>query len=192
MIPGCKEWLAGIRRREISEEQRRDHKMKDNIVLIGMPGAGKSTAGVILAKVLGYQFVDADLVIQEEEGKRLHEIIEEVGTDGFIEVENRVNASLTAEHSVIATGGSVVYGTEAMEHLKAIGTVIYLKLPYEVVRKRLSDIKGRGVVLKDGQTLKDLYEERVLLYEKYADIIVDELGRNVEQTVEEIVRLWNV
>lgn len=166
--------------------------MKDNIVLIGMPGAGKSTAGVILAKVLGYQFVDADLVIQEEEGKRLHEIIEEVGTDGFIEVENRVNASLTAEHSVIATGGSVVYGTEAMEHLKAIGTVIYLKLPYEVVRKRLSDIKGRGVVLKDGQTLKNLYEERVLLYEKYADIIVDELGRNVEQTVEEIVRLWNV
>lgn len=192
MIPGCKEWLAGIRRLEISEEQRRDHKMKDNIVLIGMPGAGKSTAGVILAKVLGYQFVDADLVIQEEEGKRLHEIIEEVGTDGFIEVENRVNASLAAEHSVIATGGSVVYGTEAMEHLKAIGTVIYLKLPYEVVRKRLSDIKGRGVVLKDGQTLKDLYEERVLLYEKYADIIVDELGRNVEQTVEEIVRLWNV
>ena len=192
MIPGCKEWLAGIRRLEISEEQRRDHKVKDNIVLIGMPGAGKSTAGVILAKVLGYQFVDADLVIQEEEGKRLHEIIEEVGTDGFIEVENRVNASLTAEHSVIATGGSVVYGTEAMEHLKAIGTVIYLKLPYEVVRKRLSDIKGRGVVLKDGQTLKDLYEERVLLYEKYADIIVDELGRNVEQTVEEIVRLWNV
>lgn len=192
MIPGCKEWLAGIRRLEISEEQRRDHKMKDNIVLIGMPGVGKSTAGIILAKVLGYQFVDADLVIQEEEGKRLHEIIEEVGTDGFIEVENRVNASLTAEHSVIATGGSVVYGTEAMEHLKAIGTVIYLKLPYEVVRKRLSDIKGRGVVLKDGQTLKDLYEERVLLYEKYADIIVDELGRNVEQTVEEIVRLWNV
>ena len=102
-----------------------------------------------------------------------------------------MNASLTAEHSVIATGGSVVYGAEAMEHLKAIGTVIYLKLPYEVVRKRLSDIKGRGVVLKDGQTLKDLYEERVLLYEKYADIIVDEFGRNVEQTVEEIVRLWN-
>lgn len=191
MIPGCKDWLSGIRRLEISEEQRRDHKMKDNIVLIGMPGAGKSTAGVILAKVIGYQFVDADLVIQEEEGKHLHEIIEEVGTDGFIEVENRVNASLTAEHSVIATGGSVVYGAEAMEHLKAIGTVIYLKLPYEVVRKRLSDIKGRGVVLKDGQTLKDLYEERVLLYEKYADIIVDEFGRNVEQTVEEIVRLWN-
>ncbi len=162
---------------------------KNNIVLIGMPGVGKSTVGVILAKVLGYQFVDADLVIQEEEGKLLHEIIEEVGTEGFIEVENRVNSHICVKKSVIATGGSVVYGKEAMEHLKEIGTIIYLRLPYEELQKRLHDIKGRGVVLKEGQTLKDLYEERVILYEKYADIVVDEFGLNVEQTIEKIVNL---
>ncbi|MGN0351381.1 MAG: shikimate kinase [Roseburia sp.] len=160
---------------------------KDNIVLIGMPGVGKSTVGVILAKVLGYQFVDADLVIQEEEGKLLREIIAEVGADGFIEVENRVNAGLMVEHSVIATGGSVVYGAQAMEHLKEIGTVVYLALPFEVLDKRLQDIKGRGVVLREGQSLKDLYEERVPLYEKYADITVDEYGLNVEETIEKLV-----
>ncbi len=162
---------------------------KNNIVLIGMPGVGKSTIGVILAKVLGYQFVDADLVIQKEEGKLLREIIAEVGTDGFIEVENRVNAGLTVEHSIIATGGSVVYGAEAMEHLKEIGTVLYLKLPYKELRVRLHDIKGRGVVLKEGQTFYDLYEERVPLYEKYADLTVDESGCSVEQTVEKILGL---
>ncbi len=159
----------------------------NNIVFIGMPGVGKSTVGVILAKVLGYQFVDADLVIQKEEGKLLHEIIAEVGTEGFIAVENRVNSNICVEKSVIATGGSVVYGKEAMEHLKEIGTVIYLRLPYEELQKRLHDIKGRGVVLKDGQTLKDLYEERIVLYEKYADIVVDEFGLNVEQTIERIM-----
>lgn len=158
-----------------------------NIVLIGMPGVGKSTAGVVLAKVLGYQFLDADLVIQEEEKRLLHEIIQEEGTDGFIEIENRVNASINVEQSVIATGGSVVYGKEAMEHLKEIGTVVYLKLPYEILEKRLHNIKGRGVVLKDGQTLYDLYEERVPLYEKYADIIIDETDLDVEQTIEKII-----
>ena len=164
---------------------------KDNIVLIGMPGVGKSTAGVILAKVLGYEFVDADLVIQKEEGKLLKEIIEEVGTDGFIAVENRVNSSLEVDHSIIATGGSVVYGKESMEHLKSIGTVVYLQLPFEELNRRLSDIKGRGVVLKDGQTLKDLYEERVPLYEKYADITVNEYGLNVEQTIDKILSSRN-
>lgn len=160
---------------------------KNNIILIGMPGAGKSTVGVILAKVLGLQFVDSDLVIQKAEGKLLKEIIAEVGTEGFIEVENRVNAGLDVTDSVIATGGSVVYGKEAMEHLKAIGTVVYLALPYEEISKRLRDIKGRGVVLRAGQTLKDLYEERTLLYEQYADIQIDETGLNVEETINAIL-----
>ena len=162
---------------------------KDNSVLIGMPGVGKSTIGVVLAKVLGYQFVDADLLIQREEGKLLHEIIEEAGTEGFIAVENRVNSKISASHSIIATGGSVVYGTEAMTHLKEIGTVIYLKLPYEELAARLSDIRGRGVVLREGQTLRDLYEERAPLYEKYADLTVEERGLNVEQTIDKILEL---
>ena len=160
---------------------------KDNIVLIGMPGVGKSTVGVILAKVLGYQFVDADLVIQQQEGKLLCEIMEEVGACGFIEVENRVNASLNVTHSIIATGGSVVYGKEAMEHLQSIGRIVYLKVSYETLEKRLADIKGRGVVLKEGQDLKAIFEERSPLYEKYADIQIVEGNLNVEQTVKTII-----
>lgn len=162
---------------------------KKNIILIGMPGVGKSTIGVVLAKMLGYQFVDADLVIQEKEGKLLREIIDEVGAEGFIEVENRINSQIEAEHAIIATGGSAVYGVEAMAHLKEIGTVLYLELPYDELERRLSDIKGRGVVLKDGQNLRDLYEERVPLYEKYADITVNENQLNVEQTIEKIMGL---
>lgn len=162
-------------------------EQKTNIVLIGMPGVGKSTIGVILAKVLGYSFLDADLLIQEQEGKLLREIIEEKGTDGFIEVENLVNASIRADRAIIATGGSVVYGKEAMEHLKEIGRVVYLKVSYAILEKRLADIKGRGVVLKEGQTLETLFEERSKLYEQYADIEVSEEGLDVEQTVEKLV-----
>ncbi len=158
----------------------------NNVVLIGMPGVGKSTVGVILAKVLGYQFVDADLVIQKEEGKLLKDIIAEKGTDGFIQVENRVNSHLNVERAIIATGGSVVYGREAMAHLKEIGTVVYLKQSLSILEKRLRNIKNRGVVLKKGQTLKDLYTERTKLYEKYADIIIDEYGLGIEETVEAV------
>ena len=165
--------------------------MKDNIVLIGMPGVGKSTVGVILAKMIGYQFIDADLLIQKQEGKLLHEIIAEKGTDGFIEIEERVNASIEASHTIIATGGSVVYGKKAMEHLSRIGTVVYLKVPYDTLDKRLEDIKGRGVVLKEGQTLRILYDERTPLYEKYADIEISEDGLNVEQTVEKLLERLN-
>ena len=165
--------------------------MKDNIVLIGMPGGGKSTVGVILAKMIGYQFTDADLLIQKQEGKLLHEIIAEKGTDGFIEIEERVNASIEASHTIIATGGSVVYGKKAMEHLSCIGTVVYLKVPYDTLEKRLEDIKGRGVVLKEGQTLRTLYDERTPLYEKYADIEISEDGLNVEQTVEKLLERLN-
>ena len=165
--------------------------MKDNIVLIGMPGVGKSTVGVILAKMIGYQFTDADLLIQKQEGKLLHEIIAEKGTDGFIEIEERVNASIEASHTIMATGGSVVYGKKAMEHLSRIGTVVYLKVPYDTLEKRLEDIKGRGVVLKEGQTLRTLYDERTPLYEKYADIEISEDGLNVEQTVEKLLERLN-
>ena len=161
--------------------------MKNNIVLIGMPGVGKSTVGVILAKVLGFQFLDADLLIQEQEGKLLKDIIAEVGTEGFIQVENRVNASIDCTKTIIATGGSVIYGQEAMEHLKEIGTVIYLEVPFSTLEQRLSNIRGRGVVLKDGQTLYDLFLERTPLYEKYADIQISEDGLGVEETVDLLV-----
>lgn len=160
-----------------------------NIVLIGMPGVGKSTIGVIVAKQLGYQFVDADLLIQQQEKRLLHEIISEEGVDGFLEIENRVNASIQTEGAVIATGGSVIYGKEAMEHLSSIGTVVYLKLPYPELKRRLRNLKDRGVVLKDGQTLQDLYDERTPLYEKYADIIVDETGLEIEETREKMEQM---
>ena len=157
-----------------------------NIILIGMPGVGKSTIGVILAKVLGYQFLDADLLIQKSEGKLLKDFIAEKGTEGFIQVENRVNSRIEAENAIIATGGSVVYGKEAMEHLKSIGTVVYLKQSLPVLEKRLRNIRNRGVVLKKGQTLKDLYRERTALYEKYADVTVDEYGLDIEETVQAV------
>lgn len=161
----------------------------NNIILVGMPGAGKSTAGVILAKVLGYQFIDSDLLIQKREKKLLHEIIATKGLDAFIEIENQVNASIEADASVIATGGSVIYGKEAMEHLREIGTVIYIKLSYETLRKRLGNIKQRGVVLKKGQNLQGLYEERCPLYEKYCHYIVDAEGLDAEGLVEAINNL---
>lgn len=161
--------------------------MKNNIVLVGMPGVGKSTVGVILAKILGYRFIDTDLLIQESEGRLLKEIIASEGIDGFIEIENKVNSQINAEKSVIATGGSVVYGREAMEHLCEIGTVIYLSLDYKKLRYRLGNIKNRGVVIRDGQKLIDLYNERVPLYVKYADIIIDENGCNIEKTIDRIL-----
>lgn len=154
-----------------------------NIILTGMPGVGKSTIGVILAKELGYQFLDSDLLIQQQEKKLLKDIIAEKGVDGFLAVENQVNASIEAERAVIATGGSAVYGKEAMEHFKRTGIVVYLKCSYDALEKRLGDLKGRGVILKDGQTLRDIYEERSVLYEKYADLIVVEDGRDIEGTL---------
>ena len=128
----------------------------NNITLIGMPGAGKSSIGVVLAKVLGYQFIDSDLIIQKEEKRTLSEIIEQDGIDGFKAVENRVNASIQVENTVIATGGSVVYCDEAMQHLKSEGIVVYLKISLKLLSKRLGDLKGRGVLLKEGQTLESL------------------------------------
>ena len=148
----------------------------NNITLIGMPGVGKSTIGVVLAKVLGYEFMDSDLLIQRQEKRRLHQIIEQEGVEGFKAIENRVNASIETENTVIATGGSVVYCEEAMDHLKKIGKVVYLRLSLDSLAKRLGNLEKRGVLLKEGQTLKSLYEERVPLYERYADIVIDEEG----------------
>ena len=158
-----------------------------NIVLIGMPAVGKSTVGVILAKLLGYRFIDTDLVIQEKEGTLLKNIIFERGIDGFIETENKIISGLKAKKSVISTGGSVIYGTEAMKNLGENGTIVYLKLDYSKLKYRLGNIKNRGVVIRDGQSLSSLYKERVPLYEKYADVIIDENGCNIEKTVEKII-----
>lgn len=160
---------------------------RKNVVLIGMPAVGKSTVGVILAKLLGYSFVDTDLVIQKSEGKLLKHIIAEKGVDGFIETENRILSSLNCVNSVISTGGSVIYGADAMKNLSQNGIVIYLKLDYHKLKYRLHNIKNRGVVIKEGQSLSSLYRERVPLYEKYADIIIDENGCNIEKTVEKIM-----
>ena len=158
----------------------------NNITLIGMPGAGKSTLGVVLAKILGYEFLDSDLLIQKEEKRRLYQIIDEEGEEGFKTIENRVNASIDTENTVIATGGSVVYCSEAMEHLKSIGKVVYLSLSLESLEKRLGNLLKRGVAIRNGSTLKDLYDERVPLYEKYADIIVDERDKGIREVVETI------
>lgn len=171
-------------RKNIAAEGRAG--VKRNIVLIGMPGAGKSTVGVVLAKKLGLAFVDSDLVIQEKQGMLLHEIITEKGLESFLRIEEEVNASLDAPGAVIATGGSVIYGEKAMEHLKRTGTVVYLQLPLAAIAERLGDLNERGVALQEGQSLHSLYEERVPLYEKYADIVIPCENKMLREIVMEI------
>ncbi len=161
-----------------------------NIIFIGMPASGKSTVGVVVAKRLGYEFIDTDLLIQKQEKKLLKEIIAEVGNDGFLKIENQVNRDVEAEKAVISPGGSVVYCKEAMEHYKEIGTIVYLKVSYDTINKRISNAKNRGVVLKDGQTLYDLYMERTQLFEKYADYTVSEEGLELEETIDLVLELF--
>ena len=160
-----------------------------NIVFIGMTASGKSTVGVVVAKRLGYKFVDTDLVIQEVEKRLLKEIIAEEGNEGFLRIEDRVNAEIQEEHAVISPGGSVVYCENAMRHYKETGMIVYLHTSYETISNRLHNAKNRGVVLKDGQTLKDLYEERTALFERYADLTISEEGRDLEETIEEALRV---
>ena len=156
----------------------------NNIILIGMPASGKSTAGVLLAKAVGYGFIDSDLLIQNEQKALLCDIIDREGAECLLRVEERVNASLWAERCVIATGGSVVYSERAMAHLKSMGTVVYLRLGLASVEARLKNLFRRGVVMRRaGETVADLYAERVPLYEKYADVTVDCDGLDVESTV---------
>lgn len=160
-----------------------------NIIFIGMPASGKSTIGVVVAKHLGYDFIDSDLLIQKQEKRLLKDIIAEVGNDGFLAIENQVNCDIKAERAVISPGGSIVYCKEAMEHFKEIGTVVYLKVSFETINERISNAKNRGVVLKEGQTLKDLYDERTCLFEKYADYIVSEEGLSLEETIDKVLEL---
>ena len=158
-----------------------------NIILIGMPASGKSTVGVILAKLLGFDFIDTDLLIQRREHQRLSEIISTRGLTAFLAAEEAACLSLKASHSVIATGGSVVYSEAAMAHLKSMGTVVCLAVDFEELEGRLHDIQRRGVALRPGQTLEELYVERVLLYQKYADITVEEGTGGLEETVKAVV-----
>ena len=158
-----------------------------NIILIGMPGVGKSTVGVILAKKLGFEFVDSDILIQAKTKRMLKDIIAQEGLEGFLDIEGQVNATVDINNVVLATGGSVIYRDYAMEHLKEIGTVVYLKVGYEQLEARLGNLKERGVALKEGQTLRDLYEERCPLYEKYADIIVDEEKSGLDETLNKVL-----
>ena len=158
-----------------------------SVILIGMPSCGKSTLGVLLAKQLGYRFMDSDLLIQESEGKLLHEIISEKGIDEFINIEERVNASITEQKAVIATGGSVIYGDKAMQNLKKLGKVVYLELSYDEMCSRLGDYSHRGVVMPGGGTLADMYAQRKPLYEKYADITVNVCKASLTENVGKIV-----
>ena len=155
-----------------------------NVVLIGMPGCGKSTIGVLLAKALKMDFLDTDVAFQNRQDKRLQEIIEEVGVDAFLQMEEACVLSLDAEDTVIATGGSVVYGEKAMRHLHEYGIVVYIRLPYAEIERRLFNLASRGVTLREGQTLRDLYNERISLYEKEADIVFDPGKLNIEETAQ--------
>ncbi|MEG2149506.1 MAG: shikimate kinase [Clostridiales bacterium] len=158
-----------------------------NIILIGMPAVGKSTIGVVLAKILGYKFIDTDILIQEKTGKLLKNIIKDQGTMGFINIEEQVNSEIEAENAIIATGGSAIYSSKAMQHLGSIGTIIYLRLNFETLNARLKNIKNRGVIFQENESLSDLYAQRSALYEKYAHIIIDEDGCNVEDVIEKIL-----
>lgn len=147
-----------------------------NIILIGMPGSGKSTIGVLLAKRLGMGFIDTDILIQSASGQLLYQMIEKDGIEAFIKYEEDILKKLVCDNCVIATGGSAVYGEEAMAHMAELGSRVYLELPSKVIEGRLGNISTRGVVIREGETIEQLYEERAPLYEKYADVTVDGAG----------------
>ncbi len=158
-----------------------------NIVLIGMPAVGKSTVGVLLAKTVGFSFVDTDLIIQQNTGRLLQDIIDNDGLDAFCIDEERAICSVSADgNSVIATGGSAVYSREAMLHLKSNGIVYYLRIPAEELKKRLSNIKTRGIAMRPEDTIEDVFSRRAALYKEYADITVECEGKSAEEIVEEI------
>ncbi len=158
-----------------------------NVILIGMPGCGKSTAGVILAKSLGFDFTDTDLIISKKCGKKLQAVLDEDGIDYFLQMENKVGCELECRNTVVATGGSMVLSTDAMEHLKEIGTVVYIDVPLDVLKKRITNMKTRGIVFEKGESLDDVFKKRTPLYKKYADITVTVAKNgNLENTVTRI------
>ena len=167
----------------LKKEGKKALMKKENIVLTGMPASGKSTVGVILAKILGMDYIDTDLVIQKREGAKLSEIIEKEGTEGFLKAEEQAILSVDVHNTVIATGGSVIYSNRAMEHLSDCSKIVYLKVGKEEILKRLKDISERGVVLRPGESVEDMYDSRSVLYEQYADITVFEDGFTIEDTV---------
>ena len=161
--------------------------MENNIILIGPPGCGKSTCGVLAAKIACMRFVDTDLIIQQHEGKILQQIIDENGNDYFEKCEEKWVCSVNEQICIIATGGSVVYSEKSMSHLKSIGKIVYLKISYDDMKKRITNLDTRGVLMKNGNTLRDMYNERVALYEKYADVTIECTERStIEQTARKI------
>ncbi|NLC69048.1 MAG: shikimate kinase [Clostridiaceae bacterium] len=159
-----------------------------NIILIGMPGAGKSTLGVLLAKTLGMDFVDTDIVIQQAEGRLLQDIIDNEGIDAFMKIEERIVCGLKLKNCVVATGGSIVYSEKAMNVIKEEGKVLYLHVPYEEIENRITNMTTRGIVIRKGMSLKDVYEERIPLYIKYSDKVIDCSNKNIEQCISEIIK----
>ena len=160
-----------------------------NVVLIGMPGAGKSTAGVVLAKTRGMNFIDTDLLIQAQTKRKLQDIINRQGIEKFLQIENEVVQKIDVEDSVIATGGSVIFGEEAMQNLRKKGIILYLQLSAETIARRLGNIQTRGIAMPPGMTVQELFQKRTPLYENYADIIVPAEGKTLEQTVALMVQL---
>lgn len=161
----------------------------NNVILVGMPGCGKSTVGVVLAKSLGYDFTDTDLIIARKEGKNLQKLIDEDGIQKFLQVENQVGKELSCSETVVATGGSMIMNPDAMEHLKSIGKVVYINVPLDVLKKRITNMKTRGIVFGKGETLDDIFAKRTPLYEKYADITINISKNNsLEQAVNKIVK----
>lgn len=161
-----------------------------NIILIGMPGCGKSTVGVILAKTLGIGFVDTDLIIQQRENRLLQNIIDTDGIDFFLNCEAEAVKSLYCDNCVIATGGSVVYREEAIQYLKSNGKIIFLDVPLDEIKRRLNNINTRGIAAKKNKSIEDIYNERIALYNKYADVIIRTDGESVEKTVEKICKIF--
>lgn len=160
--------------------------MQKNIILIGMPGAGKSTLGVLLAKSLGMDFVDSDILIQQREKRLLQDIINSEGIEKFMEIEENVLSSLDLTNTILATGGSAVYSQKAMMHLKENGIAVYLHVDFAEIEKRITNITTRGIVLKKGKGLFDAFLERKPLYDKYADIVVDCTGSSIEDSIRKL------